>query len=289
MARVEDPDELGITLPDGRWLAYRSYGDPDGSPVAYHHGGLSAHTDVAFADEAARRHHLRLLAVDRPGTGESARLARRRVIDWGNDVATLMDALGIGSFSVLGWSAGGPYALACCRALGPRIRRAATVGGMCPFGPTVTPKQLGLRADRLLFPLSQRSRVLAAAIVRASSLLPERSAQRLVVRSLSSSEDRAVVSAMAPAEFSSDLRLALRHGPGGIVDDYVVLGGDWGFAPEEVTVPVCVFQGTEDTLLPVAHAESLAASLPHGRLEMIEGAGHFLLHRHLEAVFDALG
>ena len=28
-----------LTLPDGRTLGYARYGDPDGTPVVYHHGG----------------------------------------------------------------------------------------------------------------------------------------------------------------------------------------------------------------------------------------------------------
>jgi hypothetical protein len=41
-------------------------------------------------------------------------------------------------------------------------------------------------------------------------------------------------------------------------------------------------------LLPRSHAEALAAQLPTGRLEVVEGAGHFLLHSHLGRVLDAL-
>jgi pimeloyl-ACP methyl ester carboxylesterase len=101
-------------------------------------------------------------------------------------------------------------------------------------------------------------------------------------------EDRAVVEAMRPAEAAAGLKGATRHGPGGVVDDYAALAADWGFAPADVALPVTVFQGTADTLLPLAHATALAEQLPAGRLELVEGAGHFLLHTHLERVLDAL-
>lgn len=284
-----DSEVPSVTLSDGRRLAYQSYGDPDGLPIVYNHGGLSAHPDISFADQVARGRHLRLLAVDRPGTGGSSRHPDRRVIDWAEDVGALTTSLGIESFSVLGWSAGGPYALACCRALAPRVRRAAIVGGMCPFGATVTARQLGLRADRILFPLARKSPALAALVVRSSGLLSAQRTQQLLLHELSSADDRAVVGAMTPTEFFAGSREALRNGPGGVVDDYVTLGGDWGFVPEEVQIPVSLFQGSEDTLLPRAHAESLATSLPLSRLEIVEGAGHFLLHRHLDDVLDAVG
>jgi pimeloyl-ACP methyl ester carboxylesterase len=276
-----------FSLPGGRRLDYRTYGDPAGAPVVYCHGGLSAHTDIAFASEQAAARELQIVAIARPGIGESSRLGPpRRVRDWADDVAVLTTALGIGSFAVLGWSAGGPYALACARVLGPRVRRTVTVGGMAPLEGTVTSRQLGLTADRVLFPLSQRAPRLAAAIVASAGRLSGTS-QKTLLRSLSNA-DRAVVGPMSPAEFTADLKVAIQHGAQGVVDDYCVVGGDWGFRPEDVTSPVTLFQGADDTLLPMAHARNIAERLPGGMLRVVEDAGHFLLHTHFELVADAL-
>ncbi len=38
----------------------------------------------------------------------------------------------------------------------------------------------------------------------------------------------------------------------------------------------------------MSHAEALAAQLPAGRLVVVEGAGHFLLHPQLVRVLDVL-
>ena len=101
-------------------------------------------------------------------------------------------------------------------------------------------------------------------------------------------EDRAVVEKMTPAEVADGLHDALRHGPGGIADDYGVLAAEWGFELADVSGPATVFQGAADTLLPMSHAEALAAQLPAGRLEVVEGAGHFVLRPHLGRVLDVL-
>jgi pimeloyl-ACP methyl ester carboxylesterase len=277
-----------FSLPGGRRLDYRTYGDPAGSPVVYCHGGLSAHTDIAFAAGHAAERELRIVAVARPGIGESTRLGPpRRVRDWADDVAVLTTALGIGSFSVLGWSAGGPYALACAHVLGPRVHRTVTVGGMAPLEGQLTSRQLGLIADRILFPLSRRAPRLAATLVGSTGRLPGSVSQKTLLRSLSGA-DRAIVGAMSSAEFTADLKEALRLGPQGIVDDYRVVGGEWGFAPEDVTYPVTLLQGSDDTLLPMTHAQNIADRLPGGTLEVVEGAGHFLLHTHFDLVADAL-
>ena len=207
--------------------------------------------------------------------------------DWADDVAVLTTALGIGSFSVLGWSAGGPYALACAQVLGPRVHRTVTIGGMAPLEGQVTSRQLGLVADRILFPLSQHTPRLAASLVGLTGRLPGSVSQKTLLRSLSGA-DRAIVEAMSTSEFTADLKEALRHGSQGIVDDYRVVGGEWGFAPEDVTCPVTLFQGSDDTLLPMTHARNIADRLPGGTLQVVEGAGHFLLRAHFDLVADAL-
>jgi pimeloyl-ACP methyl ester carboxylesterase len=274
-------------LPDGRRIECQSYGDPGGFPVLYCHGGLSAPVDVAFADDAARERGVRIVAPARPGIGSSDRRRDRRVADWASDMSAMVATLGIDRFSVLGWSAGGPFALAVAAGLAPLVIRAATVGGMAPLRPPLSARQLGLVLDQVLFPLSARSRSLAALVVRTSSLAPAGVERSVLLRALPP-EDRAVVERMTPAEVAEGLRDATRHGPRGVVDDYAVLAAEWGFEPADIGVPVTVFQGAADTLVPRSHAEALVAQLPAGRLEVVEGAGHFLLHTHLGRVLEVL-
>jgi pimeloyl-ACP methyl ester carboxylesterase len=274
-------------LPDGRRIECQSYGDPGGFPVLYCHGGLSAPVDVAFADDAARERGVRIVAPARPGIGSSDRCRHRTVADWASDVSTVVATLGIERFSVLGWSAGGPFALAVAAGLAPLVVHTATVGGMAPLRSPLSARQLGLILDRVLFPLAARSRSVAALVVRVSALAPAGVERSMLLRSLPP-EDRHVMEKMSPADVADGLDDALRHGPGGIADDYAVLGAGWGFEVEDVGGPVTLFQGAADTLLPRSHAEALAAQLPSGRLEVVQGAGHFLLHSHLGQVLDAL-
>lgn len=280
-------DNRLIVLPDGRRIECQSYGDPEGFPILYCHGGLSAPVDIAFADDAARERGVRIVAPARPGIGSSDRCRDRLVADWASDVSAVVAALGIERFSVLGWSAGGPFALAVAAGLAPLVVHTATVGGMAPLAPPLSARQLGLRLDQVLFPLSRRSRRLAALVVRLSALAPAGVERNLLLRTLPP-EDKAVVEKMTPAEAAAGLRDATRHGPGGVADDYAVIASTWGFEPGDIGAAVTVFQGAADTLLPRSHAEALAAQLPSGRLDVVEGAGHFLLHSHFERVLDAL-
>lgn len=87
-----------------------------------------------FADfvEAGAERGLRHLSYSRPGYGDSDRLPGRRVADCAADVAAIADAFGIESFFVLGWSGGGPHALATAALLPERVRAVATIASVAP-------------------------------------------------------------------------------------------------------------------------------------------------------------
>ncbi|HVY44225.1 MAG TPA: alpha/beta fold hydrolase, partial [Minicystis sp.] len=100
-------------------------GDPGGTPVVYLHGGgdsrLSRHPD----DSIAAGLGIRLLAVDRCGPARRYRSLRA----WAEELA---GALPVERFGVVGWSAGGPHALALAAVAPERVARVALVGSMPP-------------------------------------------------------------------------------------------------------------------------------------------------------------
>ncbi len=100
-------------------------GDPDGTPVVYLHGGgdsrLSRHPD----DSIAAALGVRLLALDRCGPGGPRTLAAR--LGRGPRRGARVER-----FGVIGWSAGGPHALALAAVAPERVTRVALVGSMPP-------------------------------------------------------------------------------------------------------------------------------------------------------------
>jgi pimeloyl-ACP methyl ester carboxylesterase len=67
---------------------------------------------------------------------------------------------------------------------------------------------------------------------------------------------------------------ACRGGARGVVLDYRLWAEPWGFELGEVIAPVHLFQGTADTIVPVHHAEDLAARVPNAALHRLDGEGH---------------
>ena len=147
-ARMTRDDDKGVRLRDGRWLGYRESGDANGVPVLFFHGFGTTRV-VCPTGVAVRQLGVRLIALDRPGIGLSTPRPGRRLLDWPDDVREAADQLGLEQFSIVGWSGGGPYALACARRLGDRIRSIAIVSGAAPLAGTTRTDYLR-RFDRAL-------------------------------------------------------------------------------------------------------------------------------------------
>ncbi len=120
---------------DGRTLDVLLAGDDDSSfGLVCHHGTPSDATIWSDWHEDALSNNLRLVAISRPGYGLSDRLEGRRVASVAEDVEDVLDALGIIEFVSLGWSGGGPHALACGALLPERCKAVSSLAGVGPYG-----------------------------------------------------------------------------------------------------------------------------------------------------------
>ena len=189
----------------------------------------------------------------------------------------------------LGWSAGGPYALACAHRIPDLLTNVGTIGCMAPVdGRPETVRESGLRLDRILFPLVRRSPWIAAQFLRAANRFPPWLLKRNLLREVASPADRALIASIDAAEIFDFFYEALRRGPWGTVQDYRILGGPWGFPLGEITKEVHLWQGDEDRIIPSCQARWLADRLPAARLHIVPGQGHFLLRPCLNDVLSVL-
>jgi pimeloyl-ACP methyl ester carboxylesterase len=276
-----------LDLADGRRLAYRLYGDPGGEPVVWCHGGLVSGYDAAPAHDAAAR-LVCLLAPDRPGVGGSSRRAGHGVRPWAeHDLGALLEARGVERCAVVGWSEGGQYALAAAVAHPGRVTRAVVLAGCLPLDDPVVLAQLnGL--DLALTLASRHAPWATEVYARGTQFFARRVPALLwagLRRHASPDEVRAV---RRQGDWMARIFTEGAAQPAGVVDEYRALVAPWGFAPEDVSIPVTVHQGTADTLVPVAWGRALAARLPRGRLVLHEGEGHLIGLTRLPGVLTDL-
>jgi pimeloyl-ACP methyl ester carboxylesterase len=240
---------------DARPLTFDDVGDPAGVPVLYFHGGgdsrLSRHPD----DEIAASLGVRLVAVDRCGPS----VRGRTLVRWAREVEELADGLGLDRFAVLGWSAGGPHALAVGAVLPERVTRLALVGSMPPP-----------RDTRLLPVDVQRTMRIARVSPWLAAKALERWGRRPPPATGDPDTDRAY--ALGRAE-------SFRHGGMWLARELAALGRPWGFDLAAVQAHVDLWWGDRDHVCPPAIGEDFARVLPHATLHLVEGTHQLLFQR----------
>ena len=101
-------EQLQFQLPDGRSLAYRLFGAPDGGiSLVWFHGTPSGNRPAPSLETAAKSRGVRIIAPSRPGYGDSTRSPGRRVVDVVADIQALNEHLGVKQCLLAGWSGGG--------------------------------------------------------------------------------------------------------------------------------------------------------------------------------------
>ena len=78
------------------------------------------------------------------------------------------------------------------------------------------------------------------------------------------------------ADIATSFQEALRVSVDGWVDDDLEFIEPWGFELSDIKVPVLLYQGSEDKMVPYSHGQWFAEHLPQEKLRkyLIEGQGH---------------
>jgi pimeloyl-ACP methyl ester carboxylesterase len=273
MPRLEET----IDLPDGRRLGYAEVGDPKGAPVLYFHGIPGSRLDFTAGryDALLRAAGVRFIAVDRPGFGLSDPKPGRGHAEWAADVSALADLLGLDRFAVLGYSRGGRYALACAARIPERLTAVGVLSAVTsPDMPgfarafprlSLIDQAFARRVPRLWTRVTasnlRRGRKNPAALLRAYKLV------------LTSPSDRNVLDADPVSIVTYGLEAA-RKSPEGWRVEATNMREPLDFDLDDVQVPVMIWHGTADTLVPISHARHLASRLRSAHLSELADVGH---------------
>ena len=272
-------DERTIRVAADRVLGVAEFGAADGKAVLWFHGTPGGRRQVPpAARRAAVEYGVRLIGVERPGTGSSTGHLYTDVRAFADDIDGLVDALDIDRFGVIGLSGGGPYVLACAHELPERVVGAVVLGGVAP---TVGDDAM----DGGLVDLTRRLRPLidvirqpvGLAVTVLARLLKPVGPQGLALYSrISPPGDRlAFASPGMEAMFLDDLnRAAARGGLGAATADLALFGRHWGFSVADIEVPVRFWHGDADHIVPLSHAEALVDRMRDAELHVRPGESH---------------
>ena len=256
--------ETDLVLGDGRTLHVYDTGGDGRLTVIWHHGTPNIGRPPEPLFPASEPLGIRWVSYDRPGYGGSTPLPDRDLGSDASDAAAVADALGVDCFAVMGHSGGGPRALACAALLPDRVTAAVSGSGLAPYDAEGLDWFAGMSAVG-------RASLGAAAAGRAAKEAHEASA---------GDEDPGFIPADHAAlagPWSWLMKVvgpAVASGPGPLIDDDLAHVRPWGFDPATIPVPVLLFHGTGDRVVPSSHSEWLAARIRSAELRLVPGAGH---------------
>ncbi len=76
---------------------------------------------------------------------------------------------------------------------------------------------------------------------------------------------------------AGSLQRAAEDGVEGWIDDDLAFVKSWGFDPKVISVPVGVWQGRHDRMVPFAHGEWLCSNTETSRSRLLDNEGHISL------------
>jgi len=280
---LADGTGLRVRLPDDRFIGVREAGAPDGWPLLLFPGTPGSRLTPLpdFDAEGTRAAGARVLVLERPGFGVSSPAPGRRVLDWPDDVASVADAFGLGSFAVAGMSGAGPYLAACAFARPERVRAVGLLGVVAPLDAPGVRRAMTLRR-RLMYralPLAPR----ALPLLRA---LGPRGVSRLMTSDVPAC-DRAILARIA-GPYAAMKREAFRQGPEAFATDLALAARPWGFRLEALRARVHLWHGALDVSTPLAMGRHLAITIPGCRARFVEGEGHFVAYARWREILAAL-
>jgi pimeloyl-ACP methyl ester carboxylesterase len=286
-----------LRMEDGREIHYEASAPArrdDRTALVFHHGQPGAALLWPRFESEADRRGWDLIMLSRPGYATSERMPGRMVADVAADVAAVLDQLGYVQFVTVGWSGGGPHALACASLLETRCLAAATIAGVAPYeGVTDLDWTAGMGPENVEE---------FQALIAGDPGLEERVGELMVsfrdiqasqlidaLGGLLSAPDKRALEGEDAEFMAAWMRLAASTGSAGYWDDDIAFIRYWGFDLAKIAVPVTVWRAGQDLMVPPSHGEWLAANIPGASARAETDEGHIsLLTKRFGGILDQL-
>lgn len=273
---------------------------------------------------AAREARTRVIVPERPGFGLSSPVlpfGTRTLLSYADDLFELLDALGLSNnipsstqnpnlsscppLYVVGYSAGGPYALALAHAIGQRRSdRKVSIAGVAVVSSLSPPVLQGeLRVtdgmsllSRFGYMLSRRSPILLRAVLKNMAASVTRSRYDAVSDDNTEEENSVFASDIELRRLMGICVLELYGRPHGVTcesEEYVLFAKDWGFQLADLprNLPVYVYAGEGDIKCTPNMYRVIRESCPNvaQQSHIAKGKGHFYFYELFPSILEDFG
>ncbi len=264
-------------------VSFTRRGAPGGCPAVFFHGWPSSNREQFASDALLQSLDLDWFSLNRPGYGETAWRHDHGLLDWPARVAAWADEVGLGRFHLVGYSGGGPFAMACAHELRDRIQSLTLIASLAPGGLPV-----GASGKFLLRSAPSIAKAGFAALNACRKRFPRRVAQRSM--QALHPKDQALLSELnflpTLLEVQAD---AFAQGVQHLVRDLQLYEAPWGFDVAAIRVPTRIYVGGEDVQVPAICSQRLAKLIPNAELTVYSGEAHYIPFTHAEEILRPLG
>ena len=257
--------------------------DSGDQPLVFHWGTPGAAVWFEPLATAAAHAGLRFVTYSRPGYAGSTPRPGRSVADAAADVAAILDALGADTFVTLGWSGGGPHAVACAALLPDRCAAAASLAGVAPYGGEGLDWLAGMgpeNVEEFSAAVEGEGALNAAVLKMAGEFQTVQGADvAAALGGLVSDVDKRALTGEFADILAESFRRSVSTGIAGWRDDDLAFTRSWGFDLGSIRRPVAVWQGGQDRMVPFSHGQWLAGHIPSAsaRVHLYPEEGHLSL------------
>ncbi len=282
-----------ITLRDGRKMVYLEQGNPKGHPVLLFHNMPYGTVLPSAAILAAERMNLRFICPYRPGIGDSDPVRNGKQETLLNTIAAdmyeLLDELNIAKADLLGLAIGSVYALRFAKLYTNRVANMFAVS-RSPIWRDEWFSQ-SPRRHRVIIRIAKHVPQLLPLITRTLVMLFDDDKAEDLARSICQ-EGGADLLALGNPE-TMDLviegnRLGLKQGAAAFREDCFLSLRDFTEDAQQTKHKFYILHGDQDVIVTPVQSETFAREVPGTELEIVPGAGTFLMYSHWERVLKAI-
>ncbi|MEY4902151.1 MAG: hypothetical protein RLZZ190_878 [Actinomycetota bacterium] len=266
-------------LRSGRELEVLDNGVDSTRAIVFHHGTPASASLWSQWFTYAAEAGIRAISYSRAGYGTSDRDYGRSIVSVNKDIAEVLESKGIEKFVAIGWSGGGPHALA--NTLLDNNVGAITLAGVGAYGVDDLDFLEGMAQENYdEFGASlQGEEVIQQWFIDNASVF--KSAGGAEIREafggLISDADKESMEGSFADVIAAAIRSGLAVSFDGWVDDDVAFTKAWGFDLSSINKPVKIWQGDQDFMVPHAHSHWLKKHISTAELTFIPGQGHVTL------------
>jgi pimeloyl-ACP methyl ester carboxylesterase len=282
-----------LERPDGRTVAFTEWGERSGTPLLRVPGTPGCRYSLRADRSGWAARGLWAITTERPGFGASTRLPGRGFAEPADDIAAILDELGVERCHVIGGSGSAPHQLAFAARHPDRVRAMTILVGAAPANDAEYAALVGVNAEahRLMSSgdLDGFRKLLEGL---RNAILEDPLAAFRDIMDKAPEADRAVMTDPRwQASFVVAAREAIAPGVDGWYDEGLAIDGSWiDVEPAKVTTSVTWWHAAGDANASFTAAQRLVAQLPNARLVRFgDEEGHFAgYHREAEILDELL-